>query len=212
MWQEWSVATLIAAAIAATIAIFQIHRHNKTARVNRTIELHEQLTTVEIVRSREILSRKFYQGDRFTKPSFVQLTDSVETLSDHDTEQAGVDSPDMMYLDHYFRILWCFQRIKGALEKRTLDIGLSRELFTRHIVWWSTFSGHMDKDDTSLIRELDRIIPILERRPWYLLHMKSKSYMNFVHLIELEVSQEFASIAGDGQEPPTKSSPETQDV
>lgn len=192
----WNKATLLVGAVAAVITLIQIHRHNQTARVNRTLELQKDLTESEVAHSRELLSRQSWNGNHFVKPSFGELNiPAVSGLprKDNISREPVGETLEMTYLDHYFRILWCFQRVKGALEHNTLDKKLSRDLFTRHIVWWSTFSGRMDRDDTSLIMELNQIIPLLARRPWYLFHTRSKSYITSVRLMELEVSQEFAA-------------------
>lgn len=156
-----AVVTAIAALAAASGSWVQIGKGQRALRVQRTIDLHRDLTSGEVGAARDRLSHLMWTwGERMAgenvchAPLWDELMPDVladgsrgELARYIDTAvETGANRAEP--LRDLYKVLWCFERIEAGRKKRVLDDHFLSQLIAPHAVWWAELTRNLNTDDT----------------------------------------------------------------
>lgn len=161
------IVVAITAIIAAIAAIIQIRVGQKAVRVQRTIDLHRDLTTGEVGGARDRFTTLMWKrGEALAGrnvchvPSWTELLPDVlggggrGELGEYRAEDkiAGAEGAEPMR--DLYAVLWCFERIEAGRAGRALDRRLLAELIASHAVWWNELTRRLSSDNTTHVKSL----------------------------------------------------------
>lgn len=155
---------------AGLLAWWQLRAARSAARVQRTIDFHEVLTTGEVGAARDRFATLMWfsgeqkQPGRCNRPSFGELLGATYSggesgehvdISAYPPEVVE-DAPTSPMQDLY-RLLWTFERIEAAEEHGLVDLKLTAKLLDHHFVWWDALAREITVENTRHRRSLQRL-------------------------------------------------------
>lgn len=176
------IVVAVTAIVAAIAAIIQIRVGQKAVRVQRTIDLHRDLTTGEVGAARDRFTTLMWKrGEALASrnvchvPTWLELLPDVlggggrGELGEYRAEDkiAGAEGAEPMR--DLYTVLWCFERIEAGRAGRALDRRLLAELIASHAVWWNELTRNLAPANTthlSSLRSLARALSTAELERW----------------------------------------------
>jgi hypothetical protein len=161
------IVVAITAIVAAIAAIIQIRVGQKAVRVQRTIDLHRDLTTGEVRAARDRFTALMWRHGEARAgrnvchvPSWTELLTDVlgggerGELGEYRPEDkiAGAEGAEPMR--DLYAVLWCFERIEAGRAGRALDRRLLAELIASHAVWWDELTRRLTSENTTHVKSL----------------------------------------------------------
>jgi hypothetical protein len=147
-----SIISTLIAILSATVAILVFRRQRRLADFELARSLHQDLTSGEVARARDLLANLAYRGGGHT----LEEAPAIEAVR-----------------SAYFTVLWCFERIDAGRFVLT-DSPAARtfldELISWHVTeWWHrmtdirpVLSNQLTEfDDAHSRRSLDRLAALL---------------------------------------------------
>ncbi|MFG2556222.1 hypothetical protein ACGFWF_40780 [Streptomyces sp. NPDC048581] len=167
-WAAWtgSLGTISAIAVAIGVGLVQLRAQRKMSAIERTIALHEVLTTGEIGNARGRLSRHMWRTAREAggeavawQPRWQELVgyQYIQNLGSNDLSIYPPDMqapPEQTPLRDLYSVLWAFERIAEADRSGLLDQELTRSMLASHAVWWAVMCEHITVDQTRFVAGL----------------------------------------------------------
>jgi hypothetical protein len=172
--QGLQVAVTFLAAVAAFCGVrWQLRRMKAAAAVERTIELHRNLTTGEVGAARDRFTELMWRIGQARRPGschqptfdelmgkrFADLSDEQVDLTAYPEDLPGADSSPLRDL---YKVLWCFERIWAAHDASLLDGTLSDRLLAKHAIWWDQLVIGVHDADTQHRQALRDLAHALE--------------------------------------------------
>lgn len=168
-WAAWvgSLGTIAAIATAVGVGLVQLRAQRRMSAIERTIVLHEVLTTGEIGNARGRLSRHMWRTAKAAGGEAVAWQPCWQELvgEQYMHVRGGADfsiypqdmqaSPGETPLRDLYSVLWAFERIAEADRSGLLDRELTRSMLAAHAVWWAVMCEHITVDQTRFVAGLN---------------------------------------------------------
>lgn len=161
------VVVAITAIVAAIAAIIQVRVGQTAVRVQRTIDLHRDLTAGEVGAARDRFTTLMWKhGEAIAGrnvchvPSWSELLPDVlgggdrGELGEYRAEDKIVGAESAEPMRDLYTVLWCFERIEAGRAGRALDRRLLAELIASHAVWWCELTRRLTPENTTHVRSL----------------------------------------------------------
>lgn len=156
---------------AIGVGWWQLSATRAAARVQRTIDFHEVLTTGEVGGARDRLATLMWflgertEAGRCLRPTFAELLGpsysrgdvAVDGINLNAYPDRVVPTPSTSPLQDLYRLLWAFERIEAAERHGLIDVVLMGELLDHHVVWWDTLTSEIKVSDTRHRASLARL-------------------------------------------------------
>lgn len=165
-----AIYVVVTGIIGLAVGLFQLWSGLKAIRVQRTIDLHRDLTTGEVGRAADRLSTLLWKEgerrfgrNRCYAPEWPELLTAVRgtggagRLGEYIDSDRVVDFASSEPLRDLYALLWCFERIEAGRASRALDRVLLASLIEPHAAWWSCALQHVRPSDTTHVSALRRL-------------------------------------------------------
>lgn len=169
---------VVSGTIGLGVGLYQLWSGLKATRVQRSIDLHRDLTTGEIGRAADRLSTMLWKEgerrfgrNRCYAPQWHELLTAVRggadagELGTYLESDRLVDAATAEPLRDLYAILWCFERIEAGRAANALDRKMTKVLVGPHAAWWSVALRHVSESDTSHIASLNAFVDGMSPSP-----------------------------------------------
>lgn len=146
-------------AVGVLVAVWQIHTTRKQARLDRTLQLHRDMTTGEGQAAKRRLTAMLWDAGQKQMGSHACFRPRFEELRPRaGSKPAGALAVYPLWisetrgnrpLDDLYYVLGGFARLREALHAGALEDRLARKLFEWEVCWWNALLSRIEHDPTS---------------------------------------------------------------